>query len=295
MASVAPLIVITGPTASGKSAVAMELAQRYDGEIICADSRTIYKGMDIGTAKPSAEDRAKIPHHLLDVVEPGEAFSAADFKRLANEAIADIRARHKVPFLVGGTGLYIDSVVLDYTFTSQETNESQAKRRQELEDKTVQQLQELIKKQQLSMPENLKNKRHLVATLLRGNRHTERRSEPVENCVVVAIATEKDELFRRIELRAHEMFDGGVIEEAQGLGQTYGWESEAFTGVIYPILRQLVHGEISQEQAIDTFIRGDKQLVKKQLTWLRRHDFVQWFSREEAKQYLEQVLSSLEA
>ena len=112
----APLVVIAGPTASGKTALAIELAEKFGGEIICADSRTIYKYMDIGTAKPSAEDRARVPHHGIDLVEPGEDFSAADFKFYALGMIADIRARGKVPFLVGGTGLYIDAVVYDYQF-----------------------------------------------------------------------------------------------------------------------------------------------------------------------------------
>ena len=110
----APLVVITGPTASGKTGLALELAKKYDGEIICADSRTIYRGMDIGTAKPTTIERATVPHHGLDLVEPGERFTAHDFQRIANEAIGDIRKRGHVPFLVGGTGLYIDAVVREY-------------------------------------------------------------------------------------------------------------------------------------------------------------------------------------
>lgn len=111
-----PLIVIVGPTASGKTTLAIELARRLDGEIICADSRTVYKGMDIGTAKPTEEEQLFVPHHLLDVVDPGERFTVADFKRLANEAIIDIIGRGKVPIMVGGSGLYIDAVLFDYKF-----------------------------------------------------------------------------------------------------------------------------------------------------------------------------------
>lgn len=112
-----PLIVIVGPTASGKTSVAIELAKRLDGEIICADSRTVYKGMDIGTAKPTAEERAIVPHWGLDLVGPNERFTAADFKDYAVQKIAEIRARGHIPFIVGGTGLYIDSVVFDFDFT----------------------------------------------------------------------------------------------------------------------------------------------------------------------------------
>ncbi len=110
------LLVIVGETASGKSGLAMEAARKFNGELICADSRTVYKGMNVGTAKPSLQDQAEIPHHLLDVVEPDERFSAGMFKELALKAIDDIAARGKLPILVGGTGLYIDAVILDYQF-----------------------------------------------------------------------------------------------------------------------------------------------------------------------------------
>ena len=113
-----PLVVIAGPTASGKTALAIRLAERYDGEIICADSRTIYKGMDIGTAKPSAEEQARVPHWGLDIVEPGERFTVADFKAYAERKIQEIRERDRIPFLVGGTGLYIDAVIFDFQFKS---------------------------------------------------------------------------------------------------------------------------------------------------------------------------------
>ena len=111
-----PLIVIVGPTASGKTALAVELAEQMVGEIICADSRTVYKGMDIGTAKPTAMERLRVPHWGLDLVDPSEKFTVSDFKKYANEKIAGIRSRKKIPFLVGGSGLYVNSVIFDYQF-----------------------------------------------------------------------------------------------------------------------------------------------------------------------------------
>jgi tRNA dimethylallyltransferase len=110
------LVVIVGTTASGKSQLAMQVAQERNGEIIAADSRTVYKGMDIGTAKPSLEDQKKVRHHLLDVVEPNQKFSAGDFQKLAQEAIKDIHSRGKLPIMVGGTGLYVDSILYDFNF-----------------------------------------------------------------------------------------------------------------------------------------------------------------------------------
>ena len=112
-----PLVVIVGPTASGKTALAIHLAEKYNGEIVCADSRTVYKGLDIGTAKPSVSEQQRVRHHLIDVVEPDGTFSVADFKMLAVEAINDIESRGKLPILVGGSGLYIDAVVYDFSFS----------------------------------------------------------------------------------------------------------------------------------------------------------------------------------
>jgi tRNA dimethylallyltransferase len=145
----APLIVIVGPTASGKSALAMQLAERFGGEIICADSRTVYKGMDIGTAKPSAEDQARVPHHGLDLVEPGERFSAVDFKNYATQTIADIRARGKIPFLVGGTGLYVDAVIFDYHF-----GQADPELRAKLEALSLEELHEYCRNNNIKLPEN---------------------------------------------------------------------------------------------------------------------------------------------
>lgn len=285
-----PLVVITGPTASGKSALALELAERYDAEIICADSRTIYKGMDIGTAKPTAMERQRVRHHLLDVVEPGEQFSVADFQRLTREAITDIRARDKVPFMVGGTGLYIDSVVLDYTFTKPQNEITTSLYQNELETKAISELQEMIKKQHLKMPINLKNKRHLIGTLTRGSVGSFRRKTPISNSYVVSITTGKDVLNQRIIKRADEMFESGVLEEAKILGQKYGWQCEAMTCNIYPILHDVLDGKLTPEQAKQRFIVRDRQLVKRQLTWLKRHDFVHWLSVDDARIAIERLL-----
>lgn len=285
----APLVVITGPTASGKSGLAMELAEAYGGEIICADSRTVYKGMDIGTAKPSAQDRTRVKHHLLDVVEPNERFSAGQFQQLAREAIADIRSRDKVPFLIGGTGLYVDSVVLNYEFNARLIDEQA---REELESKSVAELQSLIKTHHITLPENSSNKRHLIRAWEQRGVNTQRQDKPDGNTIVVAITTDKLELQKRIRDRANEMFKLGVVDEAKKLGQKYGWDAEAMTGNIYPILKQVLDGEITETEAIEKFVMRDRQLVKRQLTWLRRHDYVQWLDVDEARKYLSHLLGT---
>ena len=139
MTNIDKLVVILGPTASGKSAMALELAQKFNGEIVCADSRTIYKGMDIGTAKPSIQEQQLVRHHLIDIVEPDRPFSAAQFKQAAQDAIAEIQSRGKLPFLVGGSGMYIDSVIYDYGFRDEVSDEEKTL----IENMSLEQLQKL--------------------------------------------------------------------------------------------------------------------------------------------------------
>ena len=148
-----PLVVVLGQTGSGKSAVAMELAERFDGEIIAADSRTVYRGMDIGTAKPTKQDQNQIRHHLLDVVNPNELFSVAAFQTQAQAAIEDIASRNKIPFLVGGSGLYIDAVIYNFSFR----RPPDETRRRALQKMTVEELQSLLAKQDIPLPKNSKN------------------------------------------------------------------------------------------------------------------------------------------
>lgn len=286
MATVVPLIVITGSTASGKSGLALELAQKYDGEIICADSRTVYKGMDIGTAKPSAKERSQIPHHLLDVVEPNERFTAADFQRLSRTAIDDIRRRGKVPFLVGGTGLYIDGIILDFEFGA----DVDPQKHKLLEEKSVEELASLIKELQITMPTNILNKRHLIRAIELNGSKSNARMEPIDNTYVVSIATDKTILEERIRSRADEMFSSGVVEEARKLAEEYGWESEAMTGNIYPILHEVIEGRMTTEQAKELFAIRDRQLAKRQITWLKRHSYIHWYDIDEARQEISKLL-----
>lgn len=285
MAAIAPLIVIAGPTASGKSGLALELAERFGGEIICADSRTVYKEMNIGTAKPTPEDQARVPHHLLDVVEPNQRFTVHDFQRLAREAVSDIRGRGKTPFLVGGTGLYVDSVLLDYQFAPVDEE-----KRQVLSKKSNEELIMMLKNQHIPIPENKQNKRHLVHALMSKGFVPSSRKLPHDNTIVVAISTDINILEKRIRQRAEEIFAKDVICEARWLGERYGWESESMRGNIYPILRQVIEGSLTEKEAIELFIIKDRRLAKRQVTWLRRHNFVTWLSLEEARQFLDSVL-----
>lgn len=284
---VAPLIVITGPTASGKTSLAIELAKRYSGEIICADSRTVYRGMDIGTAKPTTEERRGVPHWGLDLVEPDQSFSVAQFKDYAVQKIAEIRAHGKVPFLVGGTGLYIDAVIFDFQFGAK-ADESM---RQRLSRMSVEQLQDYCVKNNVNLPENRWNKRYLMRAIERCNHDNTRNSTPDKQTIVVGIATKKELLRTRIESRAEQLFSGGVVKEATMLGEIYGWESEAMTGNIYPLVRHYLRGEIDDDELVRQFIISDWRLAKRQLTWLRRNPFIMWADLASAEHYLSGLLA----
>lgn len=286
---VLPLVVIAGPTASGKTALAIEMARRFKGEIICADSRTIYKGMDIGTAKPTAAERQGVPHWGLDLVEPGDYFSAADFKKYAEIKIREIRERGHVPFLVGGTGLYVDAVVFDYQFGPQADPVFRA----ELEAMTLEALHNYCKQNSVILPENEKNKRYVIRAIEQKSISSLRRKEPMPNCIIVGIATESNLLRERIEARSEQLFDDGVVEEATLLGKKYGWQSEAMTGNIYPLVRAYLKNEMTLEEVKDKFTTLDWRLAKRQMTWLRRNQFIQWGSLLEVRESLLHLLANV--
>ena len=282
-----PLVVIVGPTASGKTAVAIELAGRFDGEIICADSRTIYKGMDVGTAKPSAKEQAAVPHWGLDLVEPGERFTAADFQRYAVAKIAEIRARGRVPFLVGGTGLYVDAVLFGYEFGPEAT----ARQRQELEGWSLLQLQEYCVKNNIKLPENSQNKRYVIRTIEQKGISEKGKKQPINTSIIVGIATERAILRTRIALRSEQLFTNGVVEEAKMLGEKYGWENEAMTGNIYPLVKKMQDKAITMAELQAKNIVQDWRLAKRQLTWFRRNPHIVWATRLEAEHYISQKLA----
>lgn len=283
-----PLIVIVGPTASGKTSLAIKLAKKFNGEIICADSRTVYRGMDIGTAKPTIKEQAGVPHWGLDIVEPNQRFTAAEFKKYANQKIEEIRKRGHVPFLVGGSGLYIDAVLFDYQFGAP----ADYKIRQKLEVLSVVELQEYCNSNNIQMPSNHNNKRHLIRAIEQKGLNKARRNEPIDNTYIFGIETASEELRNRISARATNMFADKVIQEAKSLGEEYGWDNEAMTGNIYPLCRACIAGDIDLEEAKYKFIVQDWRLVKKQLTWFRRNKFIEWLSLSAAEKHIHTLLDS---
>jgi tRNA dimethylallyltransferase len=272
------LVVIVGQTASGKTALALELAEKCNGEIICADSKTIYKGMDIGTAKPTPEERARVPHHCLDLIDPDETFSAAEFKRCALDAIQDISRRGKLPIMVGGTGLYIDAVLFNYQFG----RAADMNLRAELSGKTVRELQEIIRVSGYAMPENAQNKRYLIRAI---ERHGEPggRSPLRPSTLVIGLSVDPEVLKERIAKRVDAMLAAGFIEEYEKLQKRFPESSPGFLAPGYKAFRDYLDGQASIDEAKTAFIQNDWQLARRQRTWFKRNDSVQWITdRSEA-------------
>ena len=267
-----PLIVIVGVTASGKSSLAIKLAKKHDGEIIAADSRTIYKGMNIGTAKPTKAEQAEVKHHLIDVVTPDKAYSAADFQEQANAAIEDIQSRGKLPIIVGGTGLYVDGVLFDFKFLPPATPEERAR----LMGMSIEELQAEITAKGLKMPENKLNPRYLMRTIEK-NGAEETRGKMRANTVVIGLDGEDASIRGRIRVRIDAMLEDGLIDETKDLVKRYGWEAPGLLSTSYKALRPHLEGLEKIAEAKKQFALNDWHLAKRQRAWFKRNPDIHWF------------------
>ena len=259
-----PLIVILGPTASGKTVYAIRLARLIGGEVICADSRTVYRGMDIGTAKPTEPERVGVSHWGLDLTEPDQRYSLYDFQRYAMAKIAEIRQRQHVPLLVGGSGLYINSVIYDYRLAGGDYDPTA---RAELEELPPDELRRLAIKRGTKLPRDLDNKRRLIRSLETGGvsnncGHLSRQT------IVIGIAVDKEKLSQRISERAEQMLERGLIDETERLIARYGMV-EPLRRNAYGVVAKYLTGQIYEAELIEQISTKDRQLVKKQLTWWR--------------------------
>lgn len=266
------LLAIVGPTASGKTALSIAIAKKYGGEIVAVDSRTVYKHMDIGTAKPTKAEKQGIPHWGLDLAGPGQKMTVADYKEYASKKIAEIKGHGCLPIMVGGSGLYIDAMLYDFKFAP--TNETL---RQLLSELPVEDLQQEIRKRNLTMPENCQNKRYLIRAIERGNNILI--NKPLnKGTLVVGIDPGRELLKQYITARAIQMIDSGVVNEAKRVAKLYGWGCEAMTAGVYKVLKSYIDGQISQDEAINEYIKSDLRLAKKQMTWFKRNEDIRWFS-----------------
>lgn len=281
-------LFIVGPTASGKTALALDLARELGGEIICADSRTIYKGLDIATAKPSSEERELVPHWGLDLVEPDQVYSASDFKEYATKAIEDIRGRGKSPMIVGGTGLYVDGLLFDFSFGPP----ADAAEREKLEALSLEELQDLINERDIEMPENTKNKRYLVRALEQGGVNRQK-SEPMDGATVIGMLPERDVLDARIQVRAGNMLVNGALDEAKKLFEHYGYDVPAAAAPFYKAFAPHFRDGATVEACLERFYLNDRQLSKRQIAWFKRNPHINWFeSADEAREYVRKAIKS---
>ena len=278
-----PLVVIVGPTASGKTELAIRIAKKFNGEVISADSRAIYRGLDIGTAKPTPEDQQGVPHWGVDIVDPGDRFTVADFKAYAQQKIDEIRLRGHLPIMAGGTGLYIDSVLYDFKFTACSNNLDE---RRKLENKSLEQLIYHCEKNNIKLPKNIKNKRHIINAILRRGEDPIKNDKIISNTILVGIATDRDILRSRIEKRAKNIVSNTTINEAIRAAEKWGWCNEAMTGNVYPLIKQYLDGAINEIELERKLCVLDWRLAKRQLTWLRRNKDIKWFSIDEAWTYI---------
>ncbi|MFA1736933.1 tRNA (adenosine(37)-N6)-dimethylallyltransferase MiaA [Lysinibacillus fusiformis] len=278
----AEVVAIVGPTASGKTALSIELAKKYNGEIINGDSMQVYKGLDIGTAKITEEEMEGVPHHLLSFLEPTESFSVADYQKLVRAKIADIQARHKLPIIVGGSGLYVQAVLFDFQFTDEKVDEAA---RQAYYD-------ELAKLGPEAMHDKLKqldpqtaeaihpnNTRRVIRALemleLSGvskAAEAQNRGEvPLYNHLILGLGQNmsREVLYDRINRRVDLMMENGLLEEVRGLWQQNIRGVQSIQAIGYKELYDYLDGKCSLEGAIDSLKQNSRRYAKRQLTYFR--------------------------
>ena len=274
------LIVILGTTACGKSGLGVELAKHVGGEIVSADSRQVYRGLDLGTGKVTEEEMGGVPHHLLDVVDPNESYSVAQFQRDAYAAIDGILARGKVPLLVGGTGLYVRAVAEGYTFRDSQPDPAL---RAELEGKSAEELYAIFReKTGRTLTGGEENNRHrLVRTLekvLAGEDLTEAPRDPHYQVLQLGMTYPREELCRRIDERLIRRLDDGMVEEVQRLREAGA--TDAFLdglGLEYRYILWYLTGKLPDREAlIDELGRAIKRFAKRQMVWFKKDRDVLW-------------------
>jgi len=286
------LVLIVGPTAVGKTELAIQLAERMHGEIVSADSRLFYRGMDIGTAKPTSEELARVPHHLIDIADPDEILSLAVFQQKASEIIAAIHARNHVPFLVGGTGQYIRAVTQGWTPPEVEPDE---KLRLELErEKAEHGIYWLHDKLQDLDPEaaakiDARNYRRTIRALevirSTGRKFSEQRGqgESAYHLITVGLMRPRAELYERVDKRIDVMFENGFVEEVKTLlAKDYSPSLPTMSAIGYRECIRVIQGDLSEENAKAEIRRATRVFVRRQANWFKESDpNIKWFNVEE--------------
>ena len=292
------LIIITGPTGIGKTELSLELAKKYKGEIISCDSMQIYKKLNIGTAKIDLNETS-IPHHMIDIVEPSDNFTVADFKNSAKKIIIDINKRGGLPFLVGGTGLYINSLVYNLDFTETEPDyDYREKLRSLLEKEGSEFLYKKLKEKDKSMAEKIhqNNGQRIIRALeilKSGNKKGDnfREENKDYNLIYLGLNMDRAKLYEKINQRVDKMVDLGLVDEVKNLlDDGLDKNSQSLKAIGYKEVISYLDGDIDFDEMVDLIKKNSRHYAKRQLTWFRRDDRIKWFDRES-----DRLLSDIES
>jgi tRNA dimethylallyltransferase len=290
------LLVIIGPTAVGKTKSSIELAKLYNGEIISGDSMQIYRGMDIGTAKIKPEEMEGIPHHLIDIREPHESFSVAEFQQLVRREIEEISGKGKLPIIVGGTGLYIQSVIYDYQFSDASADEAF---RIELEEKAKEigsdalhhELEKIDPASAVQIHPN--NVRRVIRALEvyhctgRTMSEYQKEQEPdlLYDTALVGLTMDRELLYERINARVDLMMREGLLDEVNNLHQLGLRGCQSIQAIGYKEIYDFLDGLISLDEAVENLKQNSRRYAKRQLTWFRNKMDVQWFDMTDLRNF----------
>ncbi|MCW1928257.1 tRNA (adenosine(37)-N6)-dimethylallyltransferase MiaA [Bhargavaea beijingensis] len=296
------VVAIVGPTASGKTDLSVSLAEATGGEVINGDAFQVYRGLDIGTAKIAPDEMRGVPHHLFDILGPGDEFSVADYQRLVREKIAEIRSRGRLPIITGGTGLYVQSVLYDYRFTEQkEDPELRRSLERMLREKGPENLHDMLKKRDpVSAAEiHPNNTRRVMRALeiaaLTGKTKKETEGKdgaaPLYNHLLVGLELDRSVLFERINRRVDLMVEAGWIEEVRSLVDAGFGESQSMKAIGYREIEAYLGGGVDLEQALELIKRNTRRYAKRQFTYFRNKLDVHWLDAlEGTRQNTQKIL-----
>lgn len=277
------VIVICGPTASGKTSLGIQIANLVNGEIISADSMQIYKDMDIGSAKPTTEERSQATHHLVDFVDPDRRYSVADFKKDAESKIKEILEKNKVPIIVGGTGLYVNSLIYNIHYNEVETDLEYRKMLENIDVKDLYKMAESIDSEglkKIALTDRKRISRILEIYHSTGKTKTElekeSRHEPEYDYKIFVLNMDRQKLYDRINLRVDLMIKDGLVDEVKRMLEKYSEFPTAMQGLGYKEIVDYLNGNCSLDEAIEKIKLETRRYAKRQLTWFRSYDDATW-------------------
>lgn len=286
------ILVIVGPTAVGKTELSLRLAEELGAEIISADSMQVYRGMDIGTAKAGQEERERVVHHLLDVVDPDQPFNVADFIKLAEEVLAQLNQRGVVPLITGGTGLYLDALLEGFLFPD---TAADPQIRQELEKQAKEDPLSLHEELQRVDPKSAERlHRNDLRRIIRALEVYRRTGKPISEqqqkreqeerpyrTLYIGLTRDREELYARINARVDQMLEQGLVEEVAELLKKYPNQPTALQALGYKEIAHYLRGELNLEEAVELLKRDTRRYAKRQLSWFKRNKRIQWFNRSQ--------------